>query len=83
MGRNRKKPVRHRLEKRQKRSRQKKKSGLFDKVTMVILVVAEIPLSKDTILPVQLLTLHSAEAATRQLLNQSTRKNSMVERVFR
>ena len=40
MGRNRKKPVRHRLEKRQKRSRQKKKSGLFDKVTMVILVVA-------------------------------------------
>ena len=40
MGRNRKKPVRHRLEKRQKRSRQKKKSGLFDKVTMVVLVVA-------------------------------------------
>lgn len=40
MGRNRKKPVRRRLEKRQKRSRQKKKSGLFDKVTMVILVVA-------------------------------------------
>ena len=40
MGRNRKKPVRHRLEKRQKRSRQKKKSGLFDKVTMLILVVA-------------------------------------------
>ena len=40
MGRNRKKPVRCRLEKRQKRSRQKKKSGLFDKVTMVILVVA-------------------------------------------
>ena len=40
MGRNRKKPVRRRLEKRQKRSRQKKKNGLFDKVTMVILVVA-------------------------------------------
>ena len=40
MGKNRKKPVRHRLEKRQKRSRQKKKSGLFDKVTMVVLVVA-------------------------------------------
>ena len=40
MGRNRKKPVRRRLEKRQKRSRQKKKSGLFDKVTMVVLVVA-------------------------------------------
>ena len=40
MGRNRKKPVRRRLEKRQKRSRQKKKNGLFDKVTMVVLVVA-------------------------------------------
>ena len=40
MGRDRKKQVRRRLEKRQKRSRRKKKSGLFDKVTMVILVVA-------------------------------------------